>query len=81
MRSCKTTYSEHCLLCVTRSLAVLEVKRNDEFSPVKNAPGSSKDCPETARAALMDLHYRQILSAGGKFLDEDGKALPVIPRK
>ena len=68
-------------MCVTRSLAVLEVKRNDEFSPVKNAPGSSKDCPETARAALMDLHYRQILSAGGKFLDEDGKALPVIPRK
>jgi len=57
------------------------VKREDEFSPLKNGPGAAKDCPETARAALLDLHYRQVISAGGRFMDAEGKVLPLIPRR
>lgn len=40
------------------STALLEVKREEEFAPVKNAPGSATDSPDTARAAIMALHTR-----------------------
>ena len=69
----------HQLFHCFRSFAVLEVLREDEFSPLKNAPGSDKDTPATAKAALMDLHYRQLLSAGGVIIDADGRKLPLIP--
>lgn len=68
------------ILCF-RSFAVLEVLREDEFSPLKNAPGADKDTPATAKAALMDLHYRQLLSAGGTLIDSDGRKLPLIPQR
>jgi len=44
-----------------RSFAIWEVKRNFEFSALKNAPGSSSDCPETARCDLLDYHRQLIL--------------------
>lgn len=37
---------------LTDKFAAWEVIREDEFSPVKNAPGTAKDNPETALAAL-----------------------------
>ena len=43
---------------------MLEVLCEDEFSPLKNGPGADKDSPATARIALMDLHYRQLVAAG-----------------
>ncbi|EDO47862.1 predicted protein [Nematostella vectensis] len=64
----------------TENLAVLEVLREDEFSPLKNAPGSAKESPETARQMTIDLHYRHIIAAGGKFVDSDGVVVPAVAR-
>lgn len=39
--------------------------REEEFAPLKNAPGSGRDCPETSREAIMKLHKSWVESAGG----------------
>ena len=38
--------------------ALLEVARSEQFAPVKNAPGSTTDSPDTARLAVLQLHTR-----------------------
>jgi UDP-N-acetylglucosamine/UDP-N-acetylgalactosamine diphosphorylase len=49
---------------------ILQVKRNEEFAPVKNAPGSSLDSPDTARSLLKALHMSWLTKAGARFQDE-----------
>ena len=48
----------------------VEVKREEEFAPVKNAPGSPTDSPETAKALLLAEHRRWAEAAGIKFEGE-----------
>ena len=47
-----------------RAMAVLEIDREAEFSPVKNAPGSTEDSPDTTRAAVSALHTAWLRQAG-----------------
>jgi UDP-N-acetylglucosamine/UDP-N-acetylgalactosamine diphosphorylase len=47
-----------------------EIVREEEFSPLKNASGAGKDCPETCRRDLYNLHKRYITRAGGRFLHD-----------
>ncbi|CCM04463.1 uncharacterized protein FIBRA_06643 [Fibroporia radiculosa] len=48
----------------TKHFAVLAVVRNEEFSPLKNAPGTGSDDPETSRRDLLSQHKRFLERAG-----------------
>ena len=37
-------------------MAVLRVKREEEFAPVKNSNEAGVDCPDTARALYKKFH-------------------------
>lgn len=47
-------------LPMAKSVSLMEVPRDSEFAPVKNAPGSASDSPDTARQAIMSLHKRLV---------------------
>ncbi len=48
---------------IYRTFAVWEVRREDEFSPLKNGTGN-KDTPETCRRDLLLQHSRYVQQAG-----------------
>mmetsp|Transcript_13374 Transcript_13374/g.33478 ORF Transcript_13374/g.33478 Transcript_13374/m.33478 type:complete len:123 (+) Transcript_13374:1029-1397(+) len=56
-------------------MSILECKREEEFSPVKNMTGS--DSPETARTMLSAMHGSWVKAAGGTV--EDGATIEVAP--
>ncbi|CAM6111194.1 unnamed protein product [Calypogeia fissa] len=43
----------------------MSVTREEEFAPVKNAPGTNVDPPDTARTMLLRLHLNWVAAAGG----------------
>jgi UDP-N-acetylglucosamine/UDP-N-acetylgalactosamine diphosphorylase len=49
----------------SQRMAVLDVVREEEFAPVKNAPGSPSDSPDTARAYLSTLAKKWVTDSGG----------------
>ncbi|OSD03311.1 nucleotide-diphospho-sugar transferase [Trametes coccinea BRFM310] len=53
----------------TKHFAVLEVERREEFSPLKNAPGTGADDPDTSRRDLLAQHRRYLEAAGAKVAD------------
>ena len=55
---------------------LMEIDREEEFAPVKNAPGSKTDSPDTAREAILHLHKRWIEKSGGMV---DGEGVEVSP--
>ncbi|KAI8904842.1 nucleotide-diphospho-sugar transferase, partial [Gorgonomyces haynaldii] len=61
----------------TERMAVLEVARKDEFSPLKNAPGSKDgDSPETSRHDIMAQHVRFVQAHGGVVASTPGYDTP-----
>ncbi|KAJ1934644.1 UDP-N-acetylglucosamine pyrophosphorylase, partial [Linderina pennispora] len=56
-----------------QKMAILEVDRRDQFSPLKNAPGTGVDCPETSRSDLISQCIRFVEAAGGKVQSVDGQ--------
>ncbi|RLN94480.1 hypothetical protein BBJ28_00006218 [Nothophytophthora sp. Chile5] len=52
---------------LSASMKVLGVAREDEFAPVKNAPGSASDSPDTARQLISAQCKRWLLGAGATF--------------
>ncbi len=54
------------LLPRAKSPLVVEVARDEAFAPVKNADGAASDTPETARAAMVNLHRRWLEQAGAR---------------
>lgn len=61
----------------TERFAVLEVERNEEFSPLKNAPGTGSDDPETSRRDLLAQHQRFLVHAGAKV--QEGVEIEISP--
>lgn len=55
----------------TQKFVVLEVDRQEEFSPLKNAPGSATDGPETSRRDIIAQHVRFVERAGAKVIGAD----------
>lgn len=53
--------------------ACIEVRREDEFSPLKNAAGTGQDDPDTSRADIMRQGQRWIEAAGGIVITEEDK--------
>lgn len=53
--------------------ACIEVRREDEFSPLKNAAGTGQDDPDTSRADIMKQGQRWIEAAGGIVITEEDK--------
>lgn len=54
-------------LCTSDKFGIMEVKRDEEFAPVKNAPGSAEDSPDTARALISKLHQNWLRNYGVEF--------------
>ena len=50
--------------------ASLEVNREDEFSPLKNAKGTGEDDPDTSRQDILSQGSRWVQSAGGTVVSE-----------
>ncbi|PPR01925.1 hypothetical protein CVT24_001264 [Panaeolus cyanescens] len=61
----------------TERFAVLEVERKEEFSPLKNAPGTGSDDPETSRRDLLEQHKRFLEGAGAKV--QEGVEIELSP--
>ncbi|CAH0477854.1 unnamed protein product [Peronospora belbahrii] len=53
---------------LSKSMKALGVAREDEFAPVKNAPGAASDSPNTACQLRSDQCKRWLLNAGATFV-------------
>lgn len=49
-----------------KNLAVYQVNRAEEFSPVKNAPGNPIDSPDSARLIFSNNHKKWLINHGAK---------------
>ncbi|KAE8448553.1 hypothetical protein EG329_009434 [Mollisiaceae sp. DMI_Dod_QoI] len=54
-----------------KQFACMEVKREDEFSPLKNAKGTGEDDPDTSKRDIMHQGERWVKAAGAIVVSED----------
>lgn len=54
----------------SNSFSLFEVARSDDFSPLKNAPGTGSDDPETSRRDLLNANRRWLRDAGAEVGDD-----------
>lgn len=65
---------------LSERMAVFQTEREEEFAPVKNAPGSASDSPDTARAMISALAKKWLLDAGAKLVgDVEGGPCEISP--
>lgn len=57
---------------LSKNMVLFETLRADEFAPVKNAPGSSSDSPDTARQMISEQAKRWVVAAGGQLQEGSG---------
>ncbi|KAK0481759.1 UDP-N-acetylglucosamine diphosphorylase [Armillaria novae-zelandiae] len=65
------------VLPYTERFTVLEVERKEDFSPLKNAPGTGSDDPGTSRRDLLSQHRRFLQKAGATV--QDGIEIEISP--
>jgi len=65
------------LLPAARKAIVVEIDAAREFAPVKNAPGSPSDSPETVQAQMIALHRQWLTAAGASVAP--GVAVEISP--
>lgn len=58
------------LLPAAQRSLVVEVDQQQAFAPLKNAPGSPTDSPESVRAQMIALHQAWLRAAGARFAPE-----------
>lgn len=66
-------------LLTLEKFACMEVRREDEFSPLKNAPGTGEDDPQTSRKDIMAQGAKWVQAAGGVVVSEDDEGVEVSP--
>lgn len=67
-------------LTALEKFASIEVRREDEFSPLKNAQGTGEDDADTSKRDVMNQGQRWIEKAGGVVVTEDeGTGVEVSP--
>lgn len=52
--------------------ACMEVRREDEFSPLKNAPGTGEDDPETSKRDITEQGQKWVRAAGAVVVADGG---------
>ena len=53
--------------------ACMEVKREDEFSPLKNAKGTGEDDPDTSKKDILSQGAKWVRNAGGTVESDDNE--------
>jgi UDP-N-acetylglucosamine/UDP-N-acetylgalactosamine diphosphorylase len=53
---------------LSKSMAVLDVSREEEFAPVKNPPGTDSDSPDTARRLFSNVAKKWLKDAGATLI-------------
>lgn len=64
---------------LSERMAVLDAIRDQEFAPVKNAPGSPFDSPDTARFFLSKQAQKWVVEAGGRLTGDLESTCEVAP--